>query len=96
MPKLPPLPPEFRAIRDNPDLTEDEKIDAVWELLAQRGTPIIRPPDISEEEFDLGDQRERTFYQAHRGKDGKSRMVALEPEICRSIIRHVFLHSDQD
>jgi hypothetical protein len=28
MPKLPPppLPPEFRGIRDNPDLTEDEKL----------------------------------------------------------------------
>jgi hypothetical protein len=29
MPKLPPLPPEFGAIRDDPDLTENEKIDAV-------------------------------------------------------------------
>ena len=29
MPKLPPLPPEYRAIRDNPDLTDDAKIDAV-------------------------------------------------------------------
>jgi hypothetical protein len=96
MPKLPPLPPEFRAIRDNPDLTEDEKIDAVWDLLAQRGTPLIRPPDIPEDEFDLSERRERTFYHAHRGKGGKLRMVAFEPEICRSIIRHVFLHSDED
>ena len=78
MPKLRPprLPPEFRAIRDNPDLTEDEKIDAVWDLLARRGMPIIRPPDIPEDEFDLRDHRERTFYQALRGKDGKLRMVS--------------------
>jgi hypothetical protein len=93
MPKLPPLPSEFRAIRDNPDLTEDEKIDAVWDLLAQRGTPIIRPPDIPEEEIDPSNHRERTFYQARRGKDGKLRLVAFEPEICRLIIRHVFLHA---
>ena len=37
MPKLPPLPPEFRTIRADPDLTKDEKIDTVWELLARRG-----------------------------------------------------------
>ena len=96
MPKLPPLPPEYRTIRDNPDLTEDAKIDAVWELLAQCGTPLIRPPGTSENEFDLNEHRERTFYQAHRGQDGKLRMVALDAEICRSIIRHVFLHPDED
>ena len=95
MPKLPPLPPEFRAIRDNPDLTEDEKIDAIWDLLAQHGTPIILPPDMPEGELDLSEYRERTFYRALRGKDGKVRMVAFEPEICRLIIRHVFLHSDE-
>jgi len=96
MPKLPPLPPEFRAIRDNPDLTEDEKIDAVWNLLAQRGAPIIRPPDIPEDEFDLSEHHERTFYRALRGKDGRLRLVAFEPEICPLIIRHVFLHADED
>jgi hypothetical protein len=68
----------------------------VWDLRAQRGMPIIRPPDIPEDEFDLGEHRERTFYQALRGKDGKLRMVAFEPEICRSIIWHVFLHPDED
>ena len=96
MPKLRPLPPEFRAIRDNPDLTEDAKIDAVWELLAQRRTPLIRPPGTSENEFDLNEHRERTFYQARRDKNGKLRAVAIEPEICRVIIRHVFLHPDED
>ena len=96
MPKLPPLPPEFRAIRDDPDLTEDEKIEAVWELLAQCGTPLIRPPDTSENEFDLDEHSERTFYQLHRGQDGKLRMVAPDAEICRSIIRHVFLDPGED
>jgi len=54
------------------------------------------PLDIPEDGFDLSAHRQRTFYQAHRGKDDKSRIVALEPEICRSIIRYVFLHSDED
>ena len=80
MPKLRPLPPEFRAIRDEPDLTEDEKIDAVWELLAQCSIPLIRPPGTSENEFDLNEHRERTFYQARRDKNGKLRAVAIEPE----------------
>jgi hypothetical protein len=96
MPKLPPLPPEFRAIRDNPDLTEEEKIDAVWELLAQRGTPFIRPLGTPEDEFYLGEHRERTFYCAERGKNGKLQMIAIDPEMCRLIIRHVFLHPDED
>jgi hypothetical protein len=96
MPKLPPLPPEFRAIRDNPDLTEDEKIDALWELLAQRGTPIIRPPGTSEDEFHLGEDCKHTFYRAERVRNGKLRMIAIDPEICRVIIRHVFLHPDED
>jgi hypothetical protein len=96
MPKLPSRPPEFRAIRDNPDLTEDEKIDAVWELLAQRGTLLIRPSGIFEDELDLSERRERTFYQARRHKNGKLRAVSIEPEISRSIICHVFLHPDED
>ena len=96
MPKLPPLPPEYRAIRDNPDLTEDAKIDAVWELLAQRGTPLIRPPGTSEDEFHFGGHAEHTLYRADRGGDGKLRMIAIDPEICRLIIRHVFLHPDED
>lgn len=41
-----PLPPAFRAIRDSPDLTEAEKIAAVWELLAPRGWSIIHPSGI--------------------------------------------------
>ena len=96
MPKLPALPPEYRAIRDNPDLTDDAKIDAVWELLAQRSMPLIRPPGTSENESHLGEHRERTFYQARRDKYGKLRAVAIEPEISRSIIRHVFLHRNED
>ena len=96
MPKLPPLPPEFRTIHDNLDLTEEERIDAVWELLAQRGTPFIRPPGVPEDEFSLGEHRERTFYCAERVGNGKLRAVAIEPEMFRLIIRHVFLHPDED
>jgi hypothetical protein len=69
---------------------------AHWYLLAQRGAPIIRPPDRPEDEFDLSEHHERTFYRAPRGKDGRLRLVAFEPENCRLIIRHIFLHPDED
>jgi hypothetical protein len=77
-------------------LGEDAKIDAVWELLTQRGTPLIRSPGTSKEEFHLGEHCERALYRAERGKNGKLQMIAIDPEICRLIIRHVFLYLDGD
>jgi len=63
--------------------------------LAQRGTQLIRPLGTSEDGFHLGEHWERTFYCAELGKNGKLRMIGIDPEICRLIIRHIFLHPDE-
>jgi hypothetical protein len=39
---------------------------------------------------------ERALYRAERDKNGKLQMIAIDPEIYRLIIRHVFLHLDED
>ena len=82
------LDPEIIQVRNDPDLTREQKIDAIATILARKGSKVpehLVPADWTGE-VELASWR--------IGPDGAKKLVPLEPEASRALIARTFLEDD--
>jgi hypothetical protein len=89
---MPKLEPEFAVIRDNPNLTEDEKIKALLEVLKSRSPS----PPISLDQLGMDSHGDGTMFIVRKNKDGQLQPIAYEPEMSRKVLMRAFLHPDTE
>jgi hypothetical protein len=79
------LDPKIILIRNNASLDREQKIDAVINLLASKGSKV---PGNLASQSQAGAEALATL---RRGPNGELQLVALEPEASRALIARTYL-----